>query len=198
MRKVLWFSMLLYCFSVPIYAQRKGSIVNIDSNVSVALVDEYFDYCHHRQLYENWCWAACVQMVLDYIGLSATQSSIVTKVYGDTYNVTADGSHIVEALDGWYVDGSYIYAQYETRKSAKTLIDKLIKHSPLIVGLDENYSQVGHAYVLSHIFFERDADGTMVPTRVLVVNPAKSGDMEESLSWTNFYDRINTIISISK
>lgn len=198
MRKIIISLLLLCCFSISVYGQREGSIVNIGSNVSVAMVDDYFDYCHHRQLYENWCWAACVQMVLDYMGLSATQSSIVTRVYGDTYNVTADGSNIVEALDGWYVDGSYIHVQNEKQKNAKTLIDKLVMHSPLIVGLDESYSQVGHAYVLSHIFFERESDGSMMPTRVLVVNPAKSGDMEESLSWTSFYNRINTIVSISK
>lgn len=188
---------LMCCLFFPIYGQRKGSIVNIDGSISVAMVNGYFDYCHHRQLNDNWCWAACVQMVLDYLGVEVTQSKIVNRVYGDTYDLTANRSDIVNAIDRWYVNGSLIRAKYETRKNAKTLIDNLVSHSPIIIGLDERYSPVGHAYVLTHIFFKRDSMGNMTPVRVVVVDPAQNGDMETSLDWSVFYQKINTIITIT-
>ena len=35
-----------------------------------------------RQRQANWCWAACVQMVLNYHGLHITQEQVVEKIYG--------------------------------------------------------------------------------------------------------------------
>lgn len=196
MKKIVLF-IIICSFFLQGYGQRKGSITNIGNNISVAMVDSYFDYCHHIQLHENWCWAACIQMVLDYFDISVSQTDIVCRAYGGSYDVTADCTDIIKAVNGWHKNESTIYAKYETKKDARFLIDKTISHSPLIIGLDEKNNTVGHAYVLTHIFFEKDYWGTMTPRRVVVVNPAKSNDMEESMGWTEFYNRINTIITIN-
>lgn len=177
-------------------AQRRGEVVRINGTISAACVDNYMEYCHHRQYKYNWCWAACVQMVLDYYGLNISQESIVRRAYGDDYNFTANKDDIVEAVNGWYVGGHIVRARYEKYKSAKTMIDAISSGQPLIIGLNEA-SSTGHAYVLTHIFFQNDYYGNMTPTRVVMINPANSGDLEESLDWSNFYNRINTIITIT-
>ena len=156
------------------------------------------EYCFHRQYKDNWCWAACVQMVLDYCGIEVAQSKIVERAYGNTYDLTANKNDIVSAINGWHIGGHTVWASYERYKNAKTLIDAITSGRPLIVGLNERYTSTGHAYVLTHIFFTRDYNGNMTPTKVVVVNPANSGDLEESLDWSEFYNRINTIISITK
>lgn len=196
MKKLSLFLVLLF-FSSIACAQRRGEVLRIDGTISVARVNNYIEYCHHRQYKENWCWAACVQMVLDYYGLDVYQTSIVKRAYGDEYNVTANKNDIVRAINGWYISGSVVNARYERYKNAKTLIDAISSGQPLIVGLNED-SSVGHAYVLTHIFFKNDYNGNMSPIRVVLINPANNGDLEESLDWTEFYNRINTIISITK
>lgn len=180
------------------FSQKHGSVVRIDGSISVASVNEYFESCFHRQYKDNWCWAACVQMVLDYYGLSVSQSRIVERAYGDEYNFTANKNDIIRAINGWYVNGYTVRARYERYKNAKTLIDAVASGRPLIIGLNEQYTSSGHAYVLTHIFFTKDYNGNMTPTRVVVINPANSGDLEESLDWSEFYKRINTIIIVTK
>lgn len=197
MKKLVLFILFLV-LATSAYTQRKGSIVRIDGTVSVARVNDYMEQCYHRQYKENWCWAACLQMVLEYYGLEVSQSRIVERAYGDDYDLTANGEDIAAAVNGWYLGGALVRATTERYKSAKTLIDSMIKGTPLIMGLDERYSSTGHAYVLTHVFFTTDAYGNMTPSRVLVVNPANSGDLEEGLDWDEFYERINTIVVVTK
>lgn len=194
--KKLLLSVVLFLLTIPSDGQRRGSVVNIDGSISVARVNDYMEYCHHSQDKDNWCWAACVQMVLDYYGISVSQYSIVQRTYGTDEDFTANQEDIILALDGWTVDDTTIKTDDEHYKSAKTLIDAVATGRPLIIGMDEDSSSTGHAYVLTHIFFKRDSYGNMTPTRVVVLNPAKTGDLEESLDWTDFYDRINTIITL--
>lgn len=197
MKKFVLFALLLLLTTLS-FAQRHGSVVRIDGSISVACVNDYMEYCHHRQYKDNWCWAACVQMVLDYYGLSVSQSRIVERAYGDDYDFTANKNDIIGAINGWNVNGYTVYASFERYKNAKTLIDAIANGCPLIIGMNEQYTSSGHAYVLTHIFFTKDYNGNMTPTRVVVINPAKSGDLEESLDWSEFYKRINTIITVIK
>lgn len=197
MKKVLLLSLMLFLTTLS-FSQIRGSVVRIDGSISVARVNDCMESCFHRQYKDNWCWAACVQMVLDYYGLSVSQSRIVERAYGDEYDLTANKYDIIDAINGWYVNGSTVRASYERYKNAKTLIDAIASGHPLIIGLNERYTTTGHAYVLTHIFFTNDYNGNMTPTRVVVINPANSGDLEESLDWSEFYKRINTIITVTK
>ena len=197
MKRLILYALILL-LSMTTTAQRRGSVVRIDGSISVARVNDYMESCFHRQYKDNWCWAACVQMVLDYYDLSVSQSRIVERAYGDDYDFTANKRDIINALNGWYVGGYTVRASYESYKSAKTLIDAIASGRPLIIGLNERYTSTGHAYVLTHIFFTKDYYGNMTPTRVVVINPYNRGDLEESLDWTEFYKRINTIITITK
>lgn len=197
MKRLILYALILF-LSMTTTAQRRGSVVRIDGSISVARVNDYMESCFHRQYKDNWCWAACVQMVLDYYGLSVYQSQIVERAYGDDYDFTANKRDIINALNGWYVGGYTVRASYESYKSAKTLIDAIASGRPLIIGLNERYTSTGHAYVLTHIFFTKDYYGNMTPTRVVVINPYNNSDLEESLDWTEFYKRINTIITITK
>ena len=112
MKKFILFAFMFLFFTVT-YAQRRGSVVRIDGSISVACVNDYMEYCHHRQYKDNWCWAACVQMVLDYYGIDVTQPRIVERAYGDDYDFTANKNDIIGALNGWRVGGYTVCASYE-------------------------------------------------------------------------------------
>ena len=91
-----------------------------------------------RQRMANWCWAACIQMVLNYHGLYVDQQDIVERVFGSAVDRPANGQQIMGALSGWAPDTrgrrSSIYAD-AYHLDAETVINDLDKKWPLIVGL---------------------------------------------------------------
>ena len=175
----------------------KGIVIK-DTEIGMSALTIYpsFSGSFSSQYKENWCWAACVQMVLDYYGLYITQSDIVEKVYGYAGNFTADSSRIVNGINGWLIGGRRILAYKGSEISLVSLASPLKKGIPLIVGLREPYDSVNHTYVLTHIFSEEDSIGSYNPVRVRLVNPAKKGDLEEDMDWVEFKKRIAAIITI--
>lgn len=166
-------------------AQPQGLIVAIDNSVFVAMLDPKIDECITTQRKDNWCWAACVQMAMLYCDEYVSQSSIASRVLGSDYNLTASGNEIASALSGW----RGVRFRSFTSKSLQSFIDELSKGHPLIVGINE------HAYLLTHIYYRRYADGRLSPFKVILINP-KSGK-EEVKDWNSFYSGLNTIISVS-
>ena len=81
-------------------ARPRGQIVAIDNSVFVALVDSSIEGCICVQEKENWCWAACIQMILQYNGQNVSQNNIVIEVIGNSCNRSASGNQIETAFDG--------------------------------------------------------------------------------------------------
>lgn len=57
-----------------------------------------------RQRQQNWCWAATVQMVLNYHGLYVSQEQIVGRIFGNLVDRPGQPHEILEALSGWAPD----------------------------------------------------------------------------------------------
>ncbi len=60
-----------------------GTIYRLGNGEYCAAVktDYFIDYVA-TQKEENWCWAACIEMVLHYQGVSVSQNDIVRRVFG--------------------------------------------------------------------------------------------------------------------
>ena len=128
-----------------------------------------------RQRMQNWCWAACIQMVLNYHGLYVDQKDIVTRVYGSAVDRPANGQNIMSALSGWAPDTrgrrSEILADARNLDPA-TVINDLDKKWPLIVGLEgARGAATGHAYVLTAAYFTPDENGKPKIYRVVLRDP---------------------------
>lgn len=128
-----------------------------------------------RQRMENWCWAACIQMVLNYHGLYVDQSDIVARVFGGTVDRPANGQQIMAALTGWAPDHrgrrSEILADAYNLDPA-TVINDLDRKWPLIVGLSgARGAATGHAYVMTAAYFSRGPAGVPVIHRVVLRDP---------------------------
>ena len=165
-------------------ARPQGQIVAIDNSVFVAMVDSSIESCIHVQDKDNWCWAACVQMALQYNGIYKSQTEIVRQVYGSPYNWTASGNEIAEALNGW---NGFRVRSFNT-KTPQSFIDEIAAGNPMIIGYEE------HAYLLTHIYYKKALNGRLSPFKVIMINP-KLGK-EEVFDWNNVYDSLNTIVSI--
>jgi peptidase C39-like protein len=127
-----------------------------------------------KQRMENWCWAACVQMVLNYHGLYVDQQQIVTRIYGSAVDRPASGQQIMAALTGWAPDSrgrrSQIYAD-NYNLDAATIINDLDKKWPLIVGLrGARGAATGHAYVMTAAYFSQQ-NGQPTIHRVVLRDP---------------------------
>lgn len=184
MKRILLFLFILT--SLTSIAKPRGQIVCIDNSVFVAFCDNSIDGCINLQQKDNWCWAACVQMMMRYHGKWQSQSEIVEKVYGNAYNWTATGNDIAKALNDW--DGWR--AKSFKQKSLQMLIDELVSRGPIMVGTEE------HAYLLTHIYYTKDYDGNPNPFKAILINPKTA--KEEVRNWSDFFPAINTIVSIWK
>lgn len=123
MRIIVTF-ILTFCFAAS-QAQtfREGEIFRIkDSNIFwVSVKTTYFRDYVTRQEEDCWCWAACVQMLLQYNGIRKKQSSVASHIFGAPYDWTASGNEIVEAFDGW---NGFTIRSFRS-KSAQKFIDKI-------------------------------------------------------------------------
>lgn len=124
---------------------------------------------------QNWCWAACIQMVLNYHGLYVDQGQIVDRIFGVRVDRPATGEQILAALTGWAPDSrgrrSAIYANAQDLSPA-SVVDDLDKKWPLIVGLaGPRGAASGHAYVMTAAYFSRDQWGQPIIHRVVLRDP---------------------------
>jgi hypothetical protein len=107
----------------------------------------------------NWCWAACIQMVLNNSGIPVSQSQIVNYVYGDLRNQDADQHQMANSLRGWGIDYSgrrrTIYCQ-EGISGTPEIIQTLAQGWPLIVGIRNRSGTGGHAIVISAVDYYFD------------------------------------------
>lgn len=191
---------LALCFIVSgAQTFRGGEIFRLkDSDVYWAAVKtSYFREFVARQEEDCWCWAACVQMVLNYQGVNVDQEDVVRRAKGLRINEGGTAYDIQRAADGWSTGSHVIAARVDNPfyATAQTFITDLIDKYPLIVGLDMPGQTMGHAYVLTGISF-RKSENTYQPVEVILRNPWPSSPSREKLSWSEFRRRVHTIVHV--
>lgn len=145
----------------------------------------------------NWCWAACVQMVLQYHGLRVTQEQIVQKVYGRLVDAPAGPQQVMYALNGWVPDTRGHRAQVRATSygiNEQTLIQDLSDARPLIVGLQGMPGN--HAFVLTAIYFVRDPYGHLQPTGVVLRDPWPGNQSRQEWPWQQFTSRCTFVARV--
>ena len=178
---------------------RGGEIFQIKgSDVYWAAVKTAYFREHVARQEENcWCWAACVQMVLNYQGVDVEQEELVRRVKGMRVNEGGTAYEIQRAANGWNTGSHVIVANVEDpyNVSAQSFISDLIDKYPLIVGLSMPGQTMGHAYVLTGISF-RKSGNEYQPIEVILRNPWPSSPSREKLSWREFRSRVHTIVHV--
>lgn len=144
-----------------------------------------------RQRAANWCWAASIQMVLNYHGIYVTQEQIVSRVFGKLVDQPGQPEQILQALSGWApnVRGGYSAIVAEPYSiTASTLVNDLAYRCPLIVGLKGQ--PVGHAYVLTAVTYGLDARNNPIFKSVVLRDPWPNRPSREEMSWDEFMSRV--------
>jgi hypothetical protein len=152
-----------------------------------------------RQRQANWCWAACVQMVLNYHGLYITQEQIVQRIYGQLIDRPAGAQQIMVALSGWAPNSqggvSNIYCQPGIN-NVNEITQNLAYKWPLIVGLNNPQGGTGHAYVLTGIYYSIDAYNNTIPDKVILRDPWPANASRQEISWADFQKRVGMIFKV--
>ena len=121
------------------------------------------NYYAAKQSEEHWCWAACVQMVLAARGIHLSQEEISQRTFGHAMNRPAGIEAVCANLSEWQV-------QHNGTKSRLTalmglgppppelMIKNLPREIPITVVLPPPYGDVGHAVVITAVFYREVGD----------------------------------------
>lgn len=147
-----------------------------------------------RQRQSNWCWAASIQMVLNYHGLLVEQEAIVERIYGSQVDLPAQPPQILAALSGWAPDvrGGYsaVQASPYTYADSQIVVD-LANRWPLIVGLMNPDGRGGHAVVLTGVTYSVDAYNNPLFHSFIIRDPWPNSPSRQELSYEEFRSRLS-------
>lgn len=121
-----------------------------------------------RQNMNQWCWAACIQMVFLYYGRPISQQRIVSETFGNIVNWPAQSRVILSALNRSWTDdrGGRFTAQGDSYSANPiSAAQDLAADRPLIIGTQ------GHAMVLTSLVYVRNANGGGEVTQAIVRDP---------------------------
>ena len=144
-----------------------------------------------KQRNSMWCWAASIQMVLNFYNIPAKQEEIVIKNLGGVRNVAATTQELFEAIEGsrYTIRGGklVIVRSNIITPTIKELISFLNNQKPLIVGLSTGSSTFGHALVLIGIEIDTQSGK---PARVTLADPWPGNSMMHYMNWEDFTDSL--------
>jgi len=123
---------------------------------------------------QNWCWAACVQMVLSTKGIKVNQADVVQRTYGAVVDAPGGADAILSRLSGWFQTRSgrtLLAASVVPGPMQEGLLYSYLKNqSPLILGVSYPGASIGHAVVVTAAVF-KVSDAGLELKEVVVRDP---------------------------
>ena len=142
----------------------------------VGIPSETMRYFTASQHNSQWCWAASIQMVLNYLGVDISQEQIVARTYGvetsgNLPNRAGDFQRITGNLNNWSIDNRgrpYVVSSFfgSGAPPPSYLLSELAAGRPVIVGYASGPSS-GHAVVITAASWTPSANGPMIRTLVV-------------------------------
>ncbi len=137
----------------------------------VGIPNKEFDYDAAAQENVQWCWAASIQMILNYYGLKVNQDEVVEKSYprdenGKLPNWPATYDLITDNLNNWVInyDGTvhHIHAEMgEGAPSPASLVEELSNGRPVILAFETGHHST-HAIVVTGAMYKESDLGPLV------------------------------------
>jgi hypothetical protein len=191
--------------SIFFFSNGQANVQQIGPNYFVAGVNtEQFNYvaANSRQRANNWCWAACIQMVLNYHGLYITQEDIVRQCYGGLYDAPGGYEQFSVGLNRWAYNnrGSVSKVSFNSYPTnSNEIVNFLSSNWPLIVGINTG-GDIGHAYVLTAIYYSIGTDqyGNVValPDKVVLRDPSPDQVSRQEWPWQTFANHVTNVYKV--
>jgi len=146
-----------------------------DQIFSVGIPTERMVEVAAEQQGQNWCWAACVQMVLSTKGIKVAQADVVQRTYGAVVDAPGGEDAILSRLSGWFQTRSgktLLAASVVQGPMQQGLLYSYLKNqSPLILGVSYPGASIGHAVVVTAAVF-KVSDAGLELKEVVVRDPS--------------------------
>jgi hypothetical protein len=154
------------------------------------------NYVASSQAKPQWCWAASIQMVLNYYGVSIRQEQIVERSYGrqangELPNWAASIQTIHLNLNNWAVDNTgkkyFVNADFGLgAPEAVFLIEELSQKRPVIIAYQSNKG--GHVVVITALSYIESDSGPLISS--IIVRDPMTGEESKPNSGRVEYDAI--------
>lgn len=174
LRSLLFIGLLALSFSSA--AQYPFPQQNYQQPQYVGIPSAQMNFVAAAQKNSQWCWAASIQMVLNYYGVNISQEQIVARTYGvDSYgnlpNWAGTFQAITANLNNWNVDN--FGRQYSVGASLNwgaptpaILLQELSQGRPVIVGYKSGANS-GHAVVITAVSYAQSPNGPIIQSIVV-------------------------------
>lgn len=150
----------------------------------VGILAERFNYFVSSQRNSQWCWAAALQMIYNYYGVSISQEQIVHRSYGNDPatnslpDLPASFDLVTKNINGkWYDSSGKIYFANATlfygRPNPYNLIAELSNQRPILIGYKTGIN-LRHAVVLTACSYVSTIWGPQIQT-LTVRDPDNTG-----------------------
>lgn len=170
---------ILFQFTFTINAQQRVYYVGI-SNSKIQSINSSQQKAH-------WCWAASIQMVLNYYNIDINQKQIVERTYGTNPNGelpdwSASIGTIHNNLNNLNIDNTgtryKVKAQYGSgAPEPYFLIEELSQKRPVVIGFQSNFG--GHTAVITALSYYETKMGPVIRS-IVVRDPMPSNCMRGS------------------
>lgn len=144
------------------------------------------EYVAAQQLRSNWCWAASLQMLLNYYDVDVDQVGLVARTKGSFPNGSlpnAGGSErdVMARLNGKIVDKRGRHYELISRFGAgipppRLLVDELSRRRPLLVGYvsgrDKKGGKIRHMVLVEAAEFSIEPSGKLVVHSMAIREPS--------------------------
>lgn len=142
--------------------------------IRVGIPNAQFNTVASSQAKDEWCWAASIQMVLNWHGVAVKQKDIVQRIYGKTVNAAATEAAVSEALSGTAYTRSRhqvtIYSRhYDGAPDAGLLLREMRRRHPMLITVRTGERRM-HAVVITAAEYAPGPRGPVV-TSLLVRDP---------------------------
>jgi hypothetical protein len=154
------------------------------------------NYVASSQNKPQWCWAASIQMLLNFYGVSINQEQIVERTYGrqsngELPNWAASIKTIHLNLNNWAVDNTgkkyFVNADFGLgAPEAVFLIEELSQKRPVIIAYQSNKG--GHVVVITALSYIDSDAGPLINS--IIVRDPMTGEENKPNSGRVEYDAI--------
>jgi hypothetical protein len=130
----------------------------------------------------QWCWAACIEMIFAYNNLSLSQSQIVNATWGSVVNMPATDRQIMMDLNRtWRDKNGIVFATSASPVSASAAAYELKNNMPLII------CTLGHAMVLTALEYVTNPYTTAGEVKNAIVRDPWQNNGRRSLTPKEWY-----------
>lgn len=161
--------------------------INPDDNLHYVGVEKImFDHDSYgrTQIGNNWCWAACIEMLCHFYGCEISQHTIAGSVHGfnpdgSVPDIGADDQTITQKLNQSWTNSDGLVFNLKSKyfsgsPLAKTLVNELVMKKPVIVGYNTGSNL--HAVLVTAVGFEFTPEGKLIVRKIVVRDPQPPSD----------------------